>query len=96
MNEINLREYVVRYRRKKYIQNTKFTWIQKVRAGLHTNNTALNINKEADRIHIRDTHRRSCFSNNAQIHPRYVVSARVSVIMLEVVTHLSSWFDSAI
>jgi hypothetical protein len=48
----NLREYVVRYKRKKYIQNTKFTRIQKVRAGMHTNTTALKINKEADRIRI--------------------------------------------
>jgi hypothetical protein len=60
MNETNLREYVVRYRRKKYmtkkyIQNSKFTRIQKVRAGMHTNNTALKINKEADCIRIRDT-----------------------------------------
>jgi hypothetical protein len=55
MNERNLREYVVRYRRNKYIRNTKFTQIQKVRALMHTNTTALEINKEADRIRIRDT-----------------------------------------
>jgi hypothetical protein len=52
MNETNLREYAVRYKRKKYIQNKKFTRIQKIRAGMHTNTTALKINKETDRIRI--------------------------------------------
>jgi hypothetical protein len=52
MNETTLREYVERYKRKKYIQNAKFTRTQKIRAGMHTNTTAPKINKEADRIRI--------------------------------------------
>jgi hypothetical protein len=55
MNDTNLREYAVSYNRKKYIQNTKFTRIQKMRAGMHTNTTAPKINKEADRIRISRT-----------------------------------------
>jgi hypothetical protein len=52
MNETNLREYAVSYKRKKYIQNTRFTRIRKIRAGMDTNTAAPKINKEADRIRI--------------------------------------------
>jgi hypothetical protein len=52
MNETNLREYDVSYKRKKYIQNKKLTRIQKIQAGMHINTTALKINKEADCIRI--------------------------------------------
>jgi hypothetical protein len=69
MNETNLLEYVVRYKRKKYIQNTTFTRIQKVRAGKHTHTTALKINKEADRIRIGCTVYHADF--RAQIYSVY-------------------------
>jgi hypothetical protein len=69
MNETNLREYAVRYKRKKYIQNTRFKRIQKIQAGMHTHTTALQINKEADRIHIGCTIYQADFP--AQIYSVY-------------------------
>jgi phosphorylcholine metabolism protein LicD len=69
MNERNLQEYAVSYKRKIYIQNTKFTRIQKIRAGMHTNTTALKINKEADRMRIGCTVYHTDF--RAQIYSVY-------------------------
>jgi glutaredoxin len=71
MNETNLREYAVSYKRKKYIKNTKLTRIQKIRARMYTNTTTPKINKEAHRIRIGCTVYHADF--RAKIAQKYTV-----------------------